>query len=41
MTSKFGFTTERQTALTLGAVSAGLTLALTAPALLAAALTAL
>ena len=37
--NRFGFETERQTTLTLAAVSAALTAILTAPALLAAALT--
>ena len=34
--SRFGFTTQRQTAVTLGLVSGGLTVLLSAPALLAA-----
>lgn len=41
MTSRFGFETERQTTLTLAAVSAALTAILTAPALVAVALSTL
>ncbi len=40
MTPRLGFATERQTALTLAAISALLTVLITAPALVAAALAA-